>query len=180
VLRHREAALRRLPGAVSTCGSGQHPRAEIADATAGSRGDGINFDFSNFIPADSVTKTLSHASAKGRFRRFDCGPANDCSWSMSGYAAALLFFETRVGAMGLTGCHHLFQDRSLFLRPPPSQLKRPLYGAQTALRTSFLSFGHRARGHARNACPEFSGERNGRDLIMDGVGWDSSLGLHIF
>jgi hypothetical protein len=34
---------------------------------------------------------------------------------MSGHAAALLLFEIGVGAMGLSGCHHLFQDRSLFL-----------------------------------------------------------------
>jgi hypothetical protein len=28
--------------------------------------------------------------------------------------------------MGLSGCHHLFRDRSLFLTPPPSHLKSRL------------------------------------------------------
>jgi hypothetical protein len=41
-------------------------------------------------------------------------------------------------------------------------LKRPPYGAPTALRTSFLPFGHRAGGTL--GTPGFSAERNGRDL----------------
>jgi hypothetical protein len=50
VLRYREEALRRLSFAASNCGSEQYAWAELAQATAGSHGDVMNFDFSNFIP----------------------------------------------------------------------------------------------------------------------------------
>ncbi len=64
--------------------------------------------------------------------------------------------------MGLSGCHHLFRDRSLFLMLPPSHFKRPPYGPPTALRTPLLTFRHRAAETL--GTPGFSAERNGRDL----------------